>query len=60
MNYKQKHLQLKQQLQTHALDTIDRERIQQQLHYIETEYAYKPKYTQQQLKQRANNKRSKR
>jgi len=60
VNYKQIHLQLKQQLQKQSLDTVDREHIQQRLHYIETEYAYKPKYTQQQLKPYPKNKRSKR
>ena len=56
MNYKKIHLELTQQLQNSRLDPTSRERIQQRIHYIQTEYKYTPKYTHQQLA----NKRTKR
>lgn len=49
MNYKKIHLELTQQLQNSRLDPTSRETIQQRLHYIQIEYKYTPKYTQQQL-----------
>ena len=58
-NFKQRHLELSQQLQDQTIDYISRQRLQQTLHYIEVEYEYRPRYSTQQLKHSAKHKHTK-
>lgn len=42
-NYKQRYEQITRQLQNVQLDDWERHSLEQTLHYIETEYAYRPR-----------------
>jgi hypothetical protein len=58
-NYKQTHLEFSRKLLDATLDTQEQHRLQQYIHYIEQEYAYRPRYSDQQLRPRckhSNNK----
>ena len=60
MNYKQLHKQLTTQLQySKDLYDFERERIKQRIHYIETEYDYRPRYKHSDLRPRCKGSRRK-
>ena len=56
MHYKQRHRWLSEQLYSNRLDTTTLERYKQELHYIEVEYDYRPRYKPQELKHTAKQK----
>ena len=51
-DYKQTHLEFSRKLLDAGIDTHERHRLQQYLHYIEQEYTYRPRYSEQQLRPR--------
>ena len=51
-NYKHKHLEISRKLTDATLDAYERESLRQQLHYIETEYDYRPRYKHDDLRPR--------
>ena len=59
MNYKQTHLELSRQLYSDAT-MLDwrQEQLKQRLHYIETEYDYRPRYSENDLRPRCSNSKS--
>lgn len=46
-------------MSSHTLDDYVSETIRQRLHYIETEYDYRPQYTPEQLKRKSNARKAK-
>ena len=55
MNYRELHKTLTIQTQMHTLDEHELERIKQRLHYIETEFDYRPRYKRSDLRPRCSN-----
>jgi len=49
---KQRHLYLSQQLRNNSIDYVTLEAYRQELHYIEVEYDYRPRYSDNDLRPR--------
>ena len=52
LNYKQLHLDLTRKLLDATLYDYEQEALRQRIHYIETEYDYRPRYKQSDLRPR--------
>ena len=59
MHYKQRHRWLSQQVYANTADYITLELYKQELHYIEVEYDYRPRYSNSDLKHTAKHKHTK-